>query len=174
MKTLIFLSLLTLCTVTMRAQEMPKIESRQLETESMDSIQLLIDRLLSRCDRNFVFYNSKKVSKDRYQFRYKGASAAKPDSVKLIVTVKEKYIGANPKLEIPGKKIFEIDHIWGKFLDLADIWQFFEPGSKENIINKSYNIQCKVKDHYGKERHYKLISDNNRPNEYMWIIKRTW
>lgn len=63
MKTLIFLSLLTLCTVTMRAQEMPEIESRQLETESMDSIQPLIDRLLSRCDRNFVFYNSKKSLK---------------------------------------------------------------------------------------------------------------
>lgn len=154
------------------SQELSKIDTRIFEVATFDSIPSMLDDILSNCSRDFILKKYDKVSAKRYQFKFRGATAEETDSVPLIVAIEEKIVGGNPKLDIPPTTIYEAVEVWGKFQDVAQIWNLLENKSFDDLVNASH-IDCHIMGHDNKDRRYRIRQDQYSKDR-MFILKRTW
>ena len=145
------------------------------ESADQDCIGCRIDSLLKNSTRNYVFYGIAETSgtTKKLLYRYKGANAENPDSVKLIVKVKPMMVGANADLEIKGTPRYEIEEVAGPLLDVIPFWNVIDSRNAEEV-SKANGIVVKIPDPDPKrgERHYRIKRDNNF--KVIWLFTRTW
>ena len=170
----LFLSLTLIFCIQSKSQNIESL----FETDSIGNIEIMIQKLIGNSPRNFKLHDIEdhlKARKPFLNYRYKGASIEQPDSVKLIVSVYQSMKGENTDLELSGVPHYEIKVIWGKLLELTQIWKIFDPeATMESISKKGISIYKEVYDSTGRKRKYRIRKDLENRDKGMWLIERTW
>lgn len=115
----------------------------------------------SYCSSSFMDRNEKEI------FEYCN------DSGKIVLKIMYdlKWEGANKDLEIQGKKTYFLSGLYGKFIDILNVWKLIDPNANQDEILKKGESKYLKYEVGGEKKRIQISKEINEDNS--WTIMQT-
>ncbi|MEG1842398.1 MAG: hypothetical protein RR221_06755 [Alistipes sp.] len=131
MKKIVFLLFGLLALLTVKAQERSIFTSH-----SPEGCVASVDSMLQGAKRAYKLIKSYPYdNQSKFILDYRGSKPGSADSVNMRVVFIKRAKGANPAMEIAGETVYELQAMYGKFLDIFPVWnKYVDPTADMSAI----------------------------------------